>query len=159
MTSSLRTFYAHSMTHRKSKSLTSASQNSFSPWPSEQVRSDQGMSIHCRFSLLGKPEFSQWNRSMYNTSSTVISSQSMVDLTPRDDIEALALTALFLLRGNLPWIPRPRLEDLLRSQEIVRLMKLGCSGSALCTGFLDEFGELLNYSRSLKFDQFSAVHL
>ncbi|KAF8961849.1 kinase-like domain-containing protein [Flammula alnicola] len=82
-----------------------------------------------------------------------LNSHNGIDLTPRDDIESLALTALFLLRGNLPWQPRPRLEDRLRSQEIVRLMKLGCSGPALCTGFPDEFGELLTYSRSLKFDQ------
>jgi hypothetical protein len=76
-----------------------------------------------------------------------------VDLSSRDDIESLALIALFLLRGNLPWKPRPRLESQLRSQEIVRLMKLGCSGLTLSTGFPNEFGEMLTYSRSLQFDQ------
>jgi hypothetical protein len=61
--------------------------------------------------------------------------------------------ALFLLRGNLPWKPRPRLESQLRSQEVVQLMKLGCPGPILSTGFPNEFGEVLTYSRSLKFDQ------
>jgi hypothetical protein len=32
-------------------------------------------------------------------------------------------------------------------------MKLGCSGLVLSTGFPNEFGEVLTYSRSLKFDQ------
>lgn len=32
-------------------------------------------------------------------------------------------------------------------------MKLECSGPALCTGFSDEFGEMLTYSRSLEFNQ------
>ncbi|KIM75748.1 hypothetical protein PILCRDRAFT_827038 [Piloderma croceum F 1598] len=82
-----------------------------------------------------------------------LNSHSGVDLAPRDDIESLALIALFLLRGNLPWKPRPRLESQLRSQEVVQLMKLGCSGLILSTGFPNEFGEVLTYSRSLKFDQ------
>lgn len=76
-----------------------------------------------------------------------------IDLSPRDDLESLALTSLFLLRGHLPWKPRPRLESQLHSQEIVHLMKLRCSGPILSNGFPDEFGEMLAYSRSLKFDQ------
>jgi hypothetical protein len=32
-------------------------------------------------------------------------------------------------------------------------MKLGCSGLILSAGFPNEFGEMLTYSRSLKFDQ------
>jgi hypothetical protein len=79
--------------------------------------------------------------------------QHVADLGPQDDLESLAYTALFLLRGNLPWKPRPRLESGLLGQEIVRLMKLGCSGPALSTGFPDEFGEMLTYSRSLEFNQ------
>ncbi|KAF8056581.1 putative casein kinase-1 hhp1 [Lyophyllum atratum] len=82
-----------------------------------------------------------------------LNSHNGVDLAPRDDIESLALIALFLLRGNLPWKPRPRLESQLRSQEVVRLMKLGCSGPILSAGFPSEFGEVLTYSRSLEFDQ------
>ena len=65
----------------------------------------------------------------------------------------MALVALFLLRGSLPWKPRPRLESQLRSQEVIRLIKLDCSGLMLSTGFPREFGEVLTYSRSLKFDQ------
>ncbi|KAK0233855.1 hypothetical protein IW262DRAFT_1332898 [Armillaria fumosa] len=53
-----------------------------------------------------------------------LSSVSLLDLAPRDDLEPLVYIALFLLRGQLPWKPRPRTEILLRSQEIIRQMKL-----------------------------------
>ncbi|KIL64828.1 hypothetical protein M378DRAFT_564851 [Amanita muscaria Koide BX008] len=82
-----------------------------------------------------------------------LNSHNGIDLSPRDDLESLALVALFLLRGNLPWNPRPRLEDPLRSQEIIRLMKSNCPGPALCDGFPQEFSKLLTYSRSLTFEQ------
>lgn len=62
--------------------------------------------------------------------------------------------ALFLLRGNLPWKPRPHEESSLRSQEIVRRIKSNCSGQFLSDGFPVEFGELLDHSRSLEFNQF-----
>ncbi|KAK0455821.1 kinase-like domain-containing protein [Armillaria borealis] len=63
-----------------------------------------------------------------------LNSHSGIDLAPRDDLESLAYIALFLLRGHLPWKPRPRLEFRLRSQEIVRHMKLSCSGKGLSEG-------------------------
>ncbi|KAK0450510.1 putative casein kinase-1 hhp1 [Desarmillaria tabescens] len=82
-----------------------------------------------------------------------LNSHKGIDLSPRDDIESLAYIALFLLRGHLPWKPRPREESQLRSQEIVRLMKLSCSGKDLSEGFPIEFGDLLDDSRSLDFNQ------
>ncbi|SJL06429.1 uncharacterized protein ARMOST_09766 [Armillaria ostoyae] len=81
-----------------------------------------------------------------------LNSHSGIDLAPRDDLESLAYIALFLLRGHLPWKPRPRLEFRLRSQEIVRHMKLSCSGKGLSEGLPVEFGDLLDYSRSLDFE-------
>ena len=45
------------------------------------------------------------------------------------------------------------MEDTLRSQEVVRLIKLNCPGPALCDGFPQEFSKLLTYSRSLTFEQ------
>ncbi|PBK94529.1 putative casein kinase-1 hhp1 [Armillaria gallica] len=83
-----------------------------------------------------------------------LNSHNGIDLAPRDDLESLAYTAFFLLRGHLPWDPRPREEFQLRSQEIVRLMKSRCSGKDLSAGFPVDFGDLLDYSRSLEFDQF-----
>ena len=87
------------------------------------------------------------------TASVSFSFIQLVDLGPRDDIESLALLGLFLLRGSLPWKPRPIQEHPLCSQEIVRLMKSACPGSHLSTGFPHEFGDLLTYSRTLDFDQ------
>ncbi|KAG6380543.1 putative casein kinase-1 hhp1 [Boletus reticuloceps] len=79
-----------------------------------------------------------------------LNSHNGEDLAPRDDLESLALVALFLLRGNLPWKPRPHKESRLRSQEVTRILK---SGPALFAGFPNVFGELLTYSRSLTYDQ------
>jgi hypothetical protein len=87
------------------------------------------------------------------SSLVLISTRRVVDLAPRDDIESLAFVAFFLLRGNLPWIPRPHMESQSLSQEIARIMKLQCSTPLLSTGFPNEFGEVLTYSRSLEFGQ------
>lgn len=76
-----------------------------------------------------------------------------IDLSPRDDIESSAYTALFLLRGNLPWTSYPQLENDLQAQEIARLMKANSSGEELSEGFPSEFGTLLTYSRTLEFSQ------
>ncbi|TDL20416.1 kinase-like protein [Rickenella mellea] len=83
-----------------------------------------------------------------------LNSHNGLELAPRDDLESLALVALYLLRGSLLWKPRPRLESLMRSQEIVRLTKTSYSGQDMSAGFPNEFGELLSYSRSLPFNQF-----
>ncbi|KAF9220336.1 kinase-like protein [Gyrodon lividus] len=83
-----------------------------------------------------------------------LNSHNGEDLAPHDDIESLALIALYLLRGNLPWKPRLCLESQLRSQEIVRVMKSAFSGPILSAGFPSKFTELLTYSRSLTFGQF-----
>ncbi|PBK76558.1 putative casein kinase-1 hhp1 [Armillaria solidipes] len=82
-----------------------------------------------------------------------LNSHNGIDLSHRDDLESLAYIALFLLRGHLPWKPRPREEFRLHSQEIVRHMKSSCSGKNLSEGFPVEFGDLLDYSRSLHFNQ------
>ncbi|TDL24962.1 kinase-like protein [Rickenella mellea] len=82
---------------------------------------------------------------------TNLNSHNGLDLSPRDDLESLAFVALYLLRGSLPWKPRPRKERLLRTQEIVRLMKQGCSGPDLSAGLPKEFGDLLSRSRSMNF--------
>ncbi|KAK0436246.1 putative casein kinase-1 hhp1 [Armillaria borealis] len=82
-----------------------------------------------------------------------LNSHNGVCLGPRDDLESLAYIALFFLRGHLPWKPRSGLESQLRSQEIIWLMKSSCSGKYLSSGFPVEFSDLLDYSRSLIFDQ------
>ncbi|KAF8550757.1 kinase-like protein [Imleria badia] len=82
-----------------------------------------------------------------------LNSHNGEDLAPRDDLESLALIALFLLRGSLPWKPRPRLEPRLRSLEVIRFMKSECSGLTLSAGFPRPFGFMLSYARSLKHSQ------
>ena len=45
------------------------------------------------------------------------------------------------------------MEDQLRSQEIIRIVKSACSGADLCADFPCELGQLLDHSRSLVYNQ------
>jgi serine/threonine protein kinase len=76
-----------------------------------------------------------------------------VDLSPRDDLESLAYVSLFLLRGDLPWREPSRSEPVKSSMVRIRAVKAVATGAALATNFPPEFGELLDYSRELKFAQ------
>jgi len=76
------------------------------------------------------------------------------ELTGRDDLESLAYTLLFLLRGHLPWILYLRLEPLFRQMMGVRNTKVTYSGAEFIKeGVPPPFGYLLDYSRGLGFDQ------
>jgi hypothetical protein len=76
-----------------------------------------------------------------------------IDTSRRDDLESLAYTLLFLLRGNLPW-------QLYRGQSGTRAgyikhvgeKKRQWSGRRLGQGVAKEFGGLLDYARALEFD-------
>ncbi|KAF9484910.1 kinase-like protein [Pholiota conissans] len=71
-----------------------------------------------------------------------------IDLSPRDDLESLAYVALFLLRGNLPWISLA-----FHSWKKTRAIKAAESGAKLGANFPVEFGRLLDYARRLEYDQ------
>ncbi|KAJ7074693.1 kinase-like domain-containing protein [Mycena amicta] len=63
----------------------------------------------------------------------------------RDDMESLAYSILKLLRGSLPW----RHVD---SNEALRL-KATLTGTALCGEYPPVFGEFLDYTRGMSFDE------
>jgi len=78
----------------------------------------------------------------------------IIDLGPRDDLESLAYTAFFLLRGDLPWrIFGSHNESTKNSMQRIRASKAAASGDKLGASFPAEFGYLLDYSRSLDYDQ------
>jgi hypothetical protein len=76
-----------------------------------------------------------------------------VDLSPRDDLESLSYVGLFLARSDLPWRNGPRYEPMKRSIKRIRDSKARSTGTKLGAGLEPEFGDLLNYSRGLGFDQ------
>ncbi|KIJ41982.1 hypothetical protein M422DRAFT_229492 [Sphaerobolus stellatus SS14] len=78
-----------------------------------------------------------------------------IDLSPRDDLESLAYTALFLLRSNLPWRHHSHSvrEHPEQSKAHVEESKASSSGAQLAAGYPLEFGYLLDYSRALEYDQ------
>ncbi|KAF5388176.1 hypothetical protein D9615_000077 [Tricholomella constricta] len=76
-----------------------------------------------------------------------------IDLGPRDDLESLAYTAFFLLRGDLPWrTSGSHDESIKHSMQRIRASK-AATGDKLGASFPAEFDYLLDYSRRLEYDQ------
>lgn len=73
-----------------------------------------------------------------------------VELSRRDDMEALGYVLMYFLRGSLPWqgISGPREQR----YEILAEKKQSTKPKDLCQGFPDEFATFLIYCRSLLFD-------
>ena len=84
-----------------------------------------------------------------------MNSLKIIDLGPRDDLESLAYIAFLLLRGGLPWRTSDshKNESMKNSMQRIRASKAAASGDGLGVGFPAEFGYLLDYSRSLEYDQ------
>jgi serine/threonine protein kinase len=84
---------------------------------------------------------------------TCMNSLKIIDLGPRDDLESLAYTAFFLLRGDLPWrTSDSHSKSMKHSMQRIRASK-AASGDKLGDSFPAEFGYLLYYSRRLEYDQ------
>lgn len=90
-----------------------------------------------------------------------------IEQTRRDDIESLALSFIYLLRGNLPW-EGTRGKTKRDKHNKVMEKKIETTIDELCDGLpgminkvilyllwcvLEEYGEILKYSRSLQFDE------
>jgi hypothetical protein len=76
-----------------------------------------------------------------------------LDTSRRDDVESLAYTLLFLLRGSLPWQRyNARSGTLFGCMKQVREKKRQWPGQRLGEGMAKEFGDLLDYARALEFD-------
>jgi hypothetical protein len=76
-----------------------------------------------------------------------------VDLNPRDDLESLAYTLLFLLKGSLPWQAYSEHGTTLGRITQVREQKRAWIGSKLARGCPHEFGHLVDYARGLNFPE------
>jgi|ERR1700734_1729614 hypothetical protein len=92
----------------------------------------------------------------------------LVDLNPRDDLESLAYTLIFLLKGSLPWQKHGEHGTVLGQITQVREKKRTWTGSRLAEYCPPEFGQLVDYARGLTFTesidydrlraQFSSIH-
>ncbi|OBZ77476.1 Casein kinase I isoform alpha [Grifola frondosa] len=72
----------------------------------------------------------------------------------RDDIESLAYTLLYLMRGDLPWQRYDRRSGTrFGCMKQVREKKKRWPGERLGAGMVKEFGELLDYARALSFEE------
>ncbi|CUA70585.1 hypothetical protein RSOLAG22IIIB_09000 [Rhizoctonia solani] len=71
-------------------------------------------------------------------------------LTFRDDIESLAYTLLWVLRGDLPWSHFATNGNRVGRIRQVQAQKKRHTGSTMATELPTEFGELVDYARSLR---------
>ena len=87
-----------------------------------------------------------------------INSHLRSELSRRDDMESLAYTFIYLLRGFLPWqnIKQPAIELLLNKRnqmDDILQVKLATSNDVLCAGLPTEFTVFLEDVRKLDFEQ------
>lgn len=80
---------------------------------------------------------------------TSVNGQQGYAQSRRDDLESLAYTIIYLVRGDLPWAYLSAIGD----HEAVLRKKMQITVEELCEGLPTPFYEFVNHIRSLGFDQ------
>lgn len=75
-----------------------------------------------------------------------------IEQSRRDDLEGLAYVLLYFLKGRLPWQDIVAVEKADR-YELIKNIKIQTTVAELCAGLPQEFQVLLEYSRSLEFEE------
>ena len=75
-----------------------------------------------------------------------------IDQSRRDDLEGIAYSAIYFLKGSLPW-QGLRAKDKKEKYSKIRDIKVSLSPEDLCDNLPFEFTTFLNYCRLLKFEQ------
>lgn len=75
-----------------------------------------------------------------------------IELSRRDDLEAVFYVMVYFLKGMLPW---QGIEGVSKKEKHQRIMerKLNMHVDMLCRGIPEEFTFFINYARSLRFDE------
>eukprot|EP00730_Choanoeca_flexa_P002327 TRINITY_DN11008_c0_g1_i5.p1 TRINITY_DN11008_c0_g1~~TRINITY_DN11008_c0_g1_i5.p1 ORF type:complete len:338 (+),score=55.22 TRINITY_DN11008_c0_g1_i5:242-1255(+) len=81
-----------------------------------------------------------------------INTHKGIEQARRDDIESLGYVLMYFLRGSLPW---QGIKAKNKKQKYERIMekKIAVPLSELCQGFPKEFLKLIEYARSLRFEE------
>ncbi|PVF94467.1 kinase-like protein [Serendipita vermifera] len=104
---------------------------------------DRTKSTKVRPFIMGTPNWASLN------------SHNGIELSPRDDLESLAYLLFFLLRGDLPWRRYASIDEPMRQNDLpIRCSKAAYLGNYPGPNSPVEFVHLLEYSRSMKYDQF-----
>jgi serine/threonine protein kinase len=87
-----------------------------------------------------------------NATFSSLNNHSGIRQSRRDDLESIAYLGIYFLKGELPWQVSKRLTSSSKWQEIFKI-KNNCKVNELANGCPKEFAVLLNYARSLRFDE------
>mmetsp|Transcript_11015 Transcript_11015/g.21588 ORF Transcript_11015/g.21588 Transcript_11015/m.21588 type:complete len:364 (-) Transcript_11015:34-1125(-) len=81
-----------------------------------------------------------------------INSQIGLEQSRRDDLEALCYVMIYFLRGALPW---QGIQAATKEEKYQRILdkKVGTTSSDLCSDLPGELASMLNYTKSLRFDE------
>lgn len=111
------------------------------------------------FGLSRKYEMNSYHISYQNTCPRIgnavfssLNNHSGVRQSRRDDLESIAYISFYLLKGKLPWQVGRKVRSGSKWQSIFRV-KSNCKVEDLCGDCPKEFGVLLSYARSLKFEE------
>lgn len=75
-----------------------------------------------------------------------------IEQSRRDDIEGIAYSLIYFLRGSLPWQGLPA-KTKKEKYEKIKELKLSIKIEVLCKGLPTEFAVFLSYCRALAFDE------
>ena len=75
-----------------------------------------------------------------------------IEQSRRDDLESFCYVMFYLLRDGLPWKSLAAKNKREKYKKIMEC-KESCSAEILCEGYPEEFKDLLNYTRSLAFEE------
>ncbi|KJA16880.1 hypothetical protein HYPSUDRAFT_91024 [Hypholoma sublateritium FD-334 SS-4] len=125
--------------------------------PSKLVLIDFGISRPVVQGVSGKPDApSATKRLVGSPHWASLNAHRGLVLGPRDDLESLALTALFLVRGDLPWRTVTGRSGYFEPEEraLLRIYaeQASTSGAILGAHLPPAFSGLLDYSRGLAYD-------
>ena len=84
-----------------------------------------------------------------------INANAGCEQSPRDDLEGLAYTLIYLAKGSLPWQKYPGIHKDMPKERYEKILNIKKETKVedLCSGLPKEFEEFLNYCRKLEFEE------
>ena len=114
---------------------------------------DYGLSKHFKAPKTGKHIPYRTNKDLTGTARYASLNTHMgIEQSRRDDLEGIANTLIYLLKGSLPW-QNVQAKTKAEKYRKIKSIKFSTTPEMLCKGYPIEFIIFLNYSRKLSFEE------